>query len=120
MTPSELIDKQIEELGDWRGSLLAQLRRVIHEADPEIAEEWKWGTGVWSHSGMVCALAACKDHVKVNFFRGAALEDPQGLFNSGLEAKKTRAIDIFQGEELNREALNQLVHAAVRLNAGQD
>jgi hypothetical protein len=87
MNPSEQIDHQIAELNDWRGVLMTKLRRLIHEADSEIAEEWKWGTGVWTHKGMVCALGAFKDHIKVNFFKGALLKDPNKLFNSGLEAK---------------------------------
>lgn len=88
MNASELIDKQIAELADWRGQLFVRLRNLIHEADPDITEEWKWGTGVWTHNGMVCAVAAFKDHLKVNFFQGALLIDPNKLFNAGLDAKK--------------------------------
>src|SRR3982074_1000653 len=116
MTASELIDKQIAELGDWRGTLVAKLRKLIREADPDIAEEWKWETAVWSHGGMVCAVGAFKDHVKVNFFQGAALQDPHKLFNAGLEAKKTRAIDIYESNKLNESALKQLIRAAVAQN----
>jgi len=116
MNPSELIDKQIEELGDWRGDMFASLRKLIHEADPDITEEWKWSTGVWTHDGMVCSVGAFADHLKINFFQGAALADPEGLFNAGLDAKKTRAIDFYSGDKINQEALNELVRAAVALN----
>lgn len=90
LTPAQLIDRQVEELRDWRGAMLAQLRRLVHEAVPGIAEEWKWGTAVWARGGMVCSAGVFKDHVKINFFKGAALEDPKGLFNAGLEAKTSR------------------------------
>ena len=90
MTASQRIDDQIADLGDWRGDILARLRRLILEAAPGITEEWKWGTAVWSRHGNVCSAAAFKDHVKVNFFQGAALNDPKGLFNSSLDAKATR------------------------------
>src|SRR3970282_283428 len=107
-TPSQLITNQIAELADWRGKMLAQLRQLIHEADPDITEEWKWGTGVWSHNGSVVSIGAFKDHVKVNFFKGASLNDPKGLFNAGLEAKATRAIDLHEGDKLNEAALQDL------------
>jgi hypothetical protein len=116
VNPSELIDKQIEELPDWRGDMFARLRKLIHEADPDITEEWKWSTGVWTHNGMVCAVGAFEDHLKVNFFQGAALADPDGLFNAGLDAKKTRAIDFYQGDEINQKALTDLIRAAVARN----
>ena len=116
MTPSELIDKQIAEMGDWRGAVAARLRRLIQEVDPDITEEWKWETAVWSHKGMVCAIGAFKDHLKVNFFSGAALQDPHKLFNAGLDAKKTRAIDIYQGDDVNEAAFKDLLHAAVARN----
>ena len=115
--PSELITQQIEELGDWRGKLLAQLRKLILDAAPELTEEWKWGTAVWVHKGNVVAAGAFKDHVKLNFFKGATLEDPSGLFNAGLEAKATRAIDFHEGDKMNVAALKELVRAAVALNA---
>jgi hypothetical protein len=118
MTASELIDKQIDELGDWRGAFVARLRKLIHEVDPDIKEEWKWDTAVWSHSGMVCAAGGFKDHVKLNFFSGAALQDPHKLFNAGLEAKKTRAIDIHKGDAVNEAALRQLLLDAVARNTG--
>jgi hypothetical protein len=115
-TPSDLIDNQIAELGDWRGKLIAKLRKLIHEADPDIAEEWKWGTAVWTHKGMVCSTGAFKDHVKLNFFMGASLKDPKKLFNAGLEAKATRAIDFNEGEKLNETALKALIREAVAYN----
>ncbi len=116
MNASELIDKQIVDLGDWRGELSLRLRQLIHETDPGIAEEWKWNTAVFSHKGQVCALGAFKDHVKLNFFKGAALPDPQGLFNAGLEAKATRAIDFQEGGSINEPALKDLIRAAVAKN----
>jgi hypothetical protein len=82
MNPSELIDKQIEELADWRGDMLARVRKIIREADPDIREDWKWSTGVWTHDGMVCSVGAFADHLKINFFQGAALADPNGIFNA--------------------------------------
>ena len=117
MNASDLIDKQIAELGDWRGPIFARLRALIHDADPEIAEEWKWSTGIFSHSGMVCAVGAFKDHVKLNFFQGAVLDDPHKLFNAGLDAKKTRAIDLYAGDAVDEPALKELIRAAVALNS---
>ncbi len=116
MNASELIDKQIADLGGWRGALAARLRALIHEADPGITEEWKWNTGAWSDHGPVCSMAPFKDHVKLNFFKGAALPDPQGLFNAGLDAKATRAIDCREGDGINEPALQELVRAAVAMN----
>jgi hypothetical protein len=114
---SALIDKKIEELGDWRGKMLAKLRKIIHEADPEILEEWKWmGTPVWSHGGIVCTGEPYKDHVKMTFAKGAALKDPSGLFNSSLDGNVRRAIDIREGGKLNEAALKELIRAAVALN----
>jgi hypothetical protein len=115
--PSELITQQIEELGDWRGKLLAQLRELILDAAPKVTEEWKWGTAVWVHQGNVVAAGAFKDHVKLNFFKGATLDDPSGLFNAGFEAKATRAIDFHRGDTINVAALKELVRAAVALDA---
>lgn len=115
-TASQLITKQIAELSDWRGKMLAKLRKLILEADPDITEEWKWETAVWSHNGNVVAIGAFKDHVKVNFFKGASLKDPKHLFNAGLEAKATRAIDIHEGEKVNEAALKELIRAAVAHN----
>ena len=116
LTPSQLITNQIAELADWRGNRLARLRKLILEADPNITEEWKWGTAVWSHKGNVVAVGAFKDHLKINFFKGAALQDPKGLFNAGLEAKATRAIDLHDGDRIIESALKELIRAAVALN----
>ncbi len=116
MNASELIDKHIAELAGWRGALAARLRELIHEADPAITEEWKWNTGVWSDNGPVCSVAPFKDHVKLNFFKGAALPDPGHLFNAGLDAKATRAIDFHEGDSINEPALKELLRAAVANN----
>jgi hypothetical protein len=116
MAPSQLITNQIAELTDWRGKMLARLRKLILEAAPVITEEWKWGTAVWSHKGNVVSIGTFKDHVKLNFFQGAALEDPHGLFNAGLEAKATRAIDVREGDQINESALKDLIRAAVAHN----
>ena len=114
--PSQLITNQIATLGDWRGTLLASLRKLILEAAPGISEEWKWDTGVWANKGMVCSAGVFKDHVKLNFFKGAALNDPQSLFNAGLEAKASRAIDFNEGDRPNESALADLIRAAVAYN----
>jgi len=116
MTPSQRIDNQIAELGDWWGEMLARLRALVLRAAPEIREEWKWGTAVWSQKGLVCSAAAFKDHVKLNFFKGASLEDPHGLFNAGLEARTMRSIDFSKGDAWDERALSDLVRAAVTLN----
>jgi hypothetical protein len=114
---SALIDERIKELGDWRGKTLAKVRAVIREADPEIVEEWKWmGTPVWSLGGIVCTGETYKKVVKLTFARGAALQDPAGLFNSSLDGNVRRAIDIHEGDELDRAALKYLIRAAVALN----
>jgi hypothetical protein len=114
---SSLIDNRIQELGDWRGKMLAQVRQIIHEADPEIVEEWKWGwTPVWSHSGIVCTGETYKNLVKMTFANGAALKDRWGLFNSSLEGNVRRAIDIHEGDKLDKTALKDLIRAAVALN----
>lgn len=110
------INNQIAELSDWRGSLIARLRQLIHDAVPDITEEWKWGTPVWSENGLVCSAGAFKDHVKLNFFQGAFLPDPKHLFNAGLDAKATRAIDFDEGSDLDEEGLKDLIHAAVGYN----
>jgi hypothetical protein len=115
---SALIDEKIKELGDWRGKMLAKVREIIHDADPEIVEEWKWmGTPVWSHGGIVCTGETYKNVVKMTFARGAALDDPSGLFNSSLEGNVRRAIDIHEGEKIDRTALKKLIRAAVALNS---
>ena len=116
MTPSQLITERITELDDWRGEMLAQLRQLILEADPDIVEAWKWDTPVWTHKGNVVAAGAFKDHVKLNFFKGASLDDPNGLFNAGLEAKATRAIDIHEGDTVREDALKDLIRTAVAQN----
>lgn len=119
--PSQRITQQIAELGGWRGSLLARLRKAILAADPGLSEEWKWGTAVWTRQGLVCSAGAFQDHVKVNFFKGASLKDPKRLFNAGLEAKATRAIDFHEGDKIDEAALKALVRAAVahNLSAGK-
>ena len=114
---SALIDEKIRELGDWRGTMLAQVRSIIHEADPEIVEEWKWmGTPAFSRGGIVCTGETYKSVVKMTFAKGAALEDPAGLFNSSLDGNVRRAIDIHEGEKVDEAALKELIRAAVALN----
>jgi hypothetical protein len=120
---SELIDKRIAELGDWRGETLSRMRKLIKEADPEVVEEWKWkkptnpGTPVWSHNGGICTGETYKGVVKLTFFKGASLEDPAKLFNSSLDGNTRRAIDIHEGEEVGAGAFKALIRAAVALNA---
>ena len=119
---SSILDSRISELRDWRGQTLARVREIIHEADPEIVEEWKWvratspGTPVFSHGGIVCTAETYKNVVKMTFAKGAALKDPSGLFNSSLEGNVRRAIDIHEGEKINEAALKDLIRAAVALN----
>ncbi len=114
---SARIDERIEELGDWRGDMLAKVRTLIHQADPEIVEEWKWmGTPVWTHAGIVCTGETYQQVVKLTFAKGASLKDPAGLFNSSLDGNVRRAIDIREGEKLDAAALKALVRAAVALN----
>ncbi len=114
---SRSIDARVKELGDWRGRMLARLRALIKEADPEVVEEWKWrGVPVWSHSGIICTGETYKSVVKMTFARGAALDDPSRLFNSSLEGNTRRAIDFHEGEKINEAALKTLVRAAVMLN----
>jgi len=121
-SPSQLIDAKIEELGDWRGETLSKVRGIIKEADPDVVEEWKWvkptnpGTPVWSHDGMICTGETYKNVVKMTFAKGAALEDPSGLFNASLGGNTRRAIDIHEGEQIDEEALKALIRAAVTLN----
>ncbi len=111
------IDARINELGDWRGKTLAKVRAIVHEADPEIVEEWKWrGTPVWSHGGIVCTGETYKNVVKMTFAKGAALKDPAGLFNSSLDGNVRRAIDIHEGDKVDEAALKDLIRAAVALN----
>jgi hypothetical protein len=119
---SAILGARINELGDWRGKTLAKVRQLIHQADPEIVEEWKWvkatspGTPVFSHGGMVCTGETYKNVVKMTFAKGASLKDPAGLFNSSLEGNVRRAIDIHQGDKINEPALKDLIRAAVALN----
>src|SRR3954467_2505062 len=118
-TASALIDERIKELGDWRGKMLAKVRAIIHKADPEIVEEWKWmGTPVWSHGGIGCTGETYKSVVKMTFAKGASLNDPAGLFNSSLDGKVRRAIDIREGEKIDAAALKKLIREAVELNLG--
>ena len=117
-SPSRMIDARIKELGDWRGKTLARLRRVIKQADPEVVEEWKWrGVPVWSHDGLICTGETYRNVVKMTFSKGAALEDPSGLFNASLDGNTRRAIDFREGEKIDEAALKALIRAAVRLNA---
>ena len=119
-SPSRMIDERIKELGDWRGRMLSRLRTLIKQADPEVVEEWKWrGVPVWSHDGMICTGETYKNVVKMTFAKGAALEDPSGLFNSSLEGNARRAIDFREGEKIDERALKALVRAAVTLNASR-
>ena len=121
-SPSEQVDARIEELGDWRGELLSRIRALIKEADPDVEEDVKWakatspGVPVWSHDGMICTGESYKDKVKLTFAKGASLDDPSGLFNSSLEGNTRRAIDFAQDDELDEEALKELIRAAVALN----
>src|SRR4051812_15134438 len=119
-SPSQLIDARIKELGDWRGEMLSRLRTLVREADPEVVEEWKWrGVPVWSHDGLICTGETYKNVVKMTFARGAALEDPSGLFNSSLDGNTRRAIDFHEGETIDEEALKSLVRAALTLNTSK-
>jgi hypothetical protein len=117
-TASANITHRIEELGDWRGETLAHLRQLIHDADPDIQEEWKWEIPVWSHDGIVCTGESYKQVVKLTFARGASVKDPKKLFNSSLLGNTRRAIDIREGEKINEAAFRQLIRAAVAENAG--
>jgi hypothetical protein len=111
-----LIDAKIKELGDWRGEMLARLRAIIRQADPDVVEEWKWSVPVWSHGGIICTGETYKQAVKMTFAKGAALDDPARLFNSSLEGNVRRAIDVHEGEEIDEKALKALIRAAVKLN----
>ena len=115
-SPSQLITNLIAELTDWRGAQFARLRTLVTAAAPELTEAWKWGTGVWTMKGNVIAIGAFKDHLKLNFFKGALLEDSNGLFNAGLEAKTTRGIDLFEGDKIDEAALAELIREAVEFN----
>ena len=116
-SPSQLIDARIKELGDWRGEMLARIRKLIKQADPDVVEEWKWrGVPVWYHDGMICTGETYKNVVKITFAKGASLQDPSGLFNSSLEGNTRRAIDIHEGDKIDENALQALICAGVALN----
>ena len=116
LTPAQHIDKAIKDLPDWHGKMIARLRKLIHEASSEITEDWKWDTPVFACKGNVVAVGAFKDHIKLNFFKGAALADPKKLFNAGLEAKASRSIDLSEDSKIDEAALKDLIRAAVALN----
>src|SRR5215216_4981753 len=117
-SPSRLIDERIRELSDWRGEMLSRLRALITQADPDVVEEWKWrGVPVWSHGGLICTGETYRNVVKMTFAKGAALEDPSGLFNSSLDGNTRRAIDFHEGDKIDEKALKALIRAAVTLNA---
>jgi len=119
-SPSDLIDGRVRELGDWRGETLARVRALIHEAQPDVVEEWKWrGVPVWSRDGILCTGETYKAAVKLTFAKGASLADPAGLFNSSLDGNTRRAIDIHEGEPINEPALKALVRAAAELNGSK-
>jgi len=115
--PSRLIDARIRELDDWRGKALSRVRALIKQADPDVVEEWKWNVPVWSHDGLICTGEAYKSVVKLTFARGAALADPSGLFNSSLDGKVRRAIDLREGDQIDEAAFKTLIRAAAALNA---
>src|SRR3954470_16046377 len=115
--PSQLIDGRIEELGEWRGEMLARLRALVRDADPAVVEDWKWrGVPTWEHDGIICTGESYKNVVKMTFAKGASLDDPSGLFNSSLDGNVRRAIDFHEGEQIDEEALKDLIRAAVALN----
>jgi hypothetical protein len=119
-SPSELIDARIKELGDWRGELLARIRKVVKLADPDVVEEWKWrGVPVWYHDGMICTGETHKSVVKMTFAKGASLEDTAGLFNSSLDGNTRRAIDFHEGDKVDEKALKALIRAAIKLNTSR-
>ncbi len=119
-SPSRMIDGRIKELGDWRGEMLGRIRSLIKQADPDVVEEWKWrGVPVWEHDGIICTGETYKAVVKLTFAKGAALDDPAGLFNSSLDGNVRRAIDIREGEKINEKALKALIRAAVELNGSK-
>ena len=116
-SPSQLIDARVKELGDWRGQTLARVRKLIHDADPDVVEDWKWrGVPVWYHDGMICTGETYKDAVKLTFAKGASLDDPSHFFNSSLDGNTRRAIDIHEGDTINEKALKALIRAAIALN----
>ena len=118
-SPSDLIDRRIAELGGWRGETLARMRKLIHEADPAVVEEWKWNVPVWSHDGIICTGESYKDKVKLTFAKGASLDDPSGLFNASLDAGTRRAIDIREADDIDERALTALIRAAIAMNGAK-
>jgi hypothetical protein len=116
MSPSEKIDQMIAMFPDWRGDVLKILRKTINSTDSEIKEEWKWATAVWTKNGLVCATSAFKNHVKINFFKGASLQDPNKLINAGHDSKDHRAIDFYEGDKIDEEGIRELVREAIALN----
>ena len=118
-SPSQLIDARIEELGDWRGTMLSRLRTLVKQADPDVVEEWKWDVPVWSHDGLICTGESYKQAVKLTFAKGAALDDPSRLFNSSLEGNPRRAIDFREGEKIDEKSFKALIRAAVTLNTAR-
>jgi len=119
-SPSELISKRIDDLGDWRGETLSRVRKLIHQADPDVVEEWKWmGTPVWSHDGIICTGESYKEFVKLTFAKGASLKDPARLFNSSLDGNVRRAIDIREGEKIDAAAFKALIREAIALNSAK-
>ena len=116
MKPSQNIDKQIASYTDWRGKMLGELRKIINDSAPNIQEDWKWSTAVWVDHGLVCAISAFKDHVKMNFFKGARLPDPHKVINAGLDSKDHRSIDFSEGDKINEAAIKEMVRAAIDLN----
>lgn len=117
MTPAQKLDKRIVELGDWRGPALTRLRKLIEAAGPKLSLEWKWDTAIWTQDGLVCGISAFRDHVKMNFFKGASLSDPHKLFNSGLDSKQHRSINVSKTDKLNEAGLKELVRAAAAHNS---
>lgn len=117
MNPSQQIDKQISEYSDWRGEVMSKLRQLIHKADPEIMEEWKWGTAIYTHGKMVCAVSGFKEHVKINFFKGYLLKDKHNLLNGGFGSKEHRSIDYREGDKVNEDKLIDLIKEAVALSS---
>ncbi len=116
MNPSEQIDNKIKNLDGWCKPMMEELRRVINSVDPELKEDWKWNTAVWTKNGLVCAIGAFKDHVKINFFKGQELADPDKLFNTTTDAKAMRSIDFFEGDKIDEKALQRLIRSAIELN----
>jgi hypothetical protein len=116
LTPTQLIDYRIKELGDWRGKLLSEIRALINAADPQVVEDWKWNIPVWSHDGLICTGETYKEHVKITFARGAKIPDPKGVFNASLDGNARRALDLYEGDKIPKVAFKSLIEEAVKLN----